>query len=365
MIFEIFCIILLGRYMKRHGNLWQQIINYDNLYLAYTKARKGRGRLASVKRFEKDVEGNLKKLQQSLINHTFTTSTYNTRVVYEPKQRVIYILPFFPDRILQHALMNILAPIFQKTFIKDTYACIPDRGLHAGLTRAYLFSQRNKYCLKMDIKKFYPSIHHETLYKIIERKIKDKDVLWLVKNIIYSFEGDVNCPIGNLTSQWFGNIYLTQLDYFIKQELRAKDYIRYCDDYLIFSNDKRQLNDFAKRIAEFLDKKLHLFMSKCDLFHVSRGVDFLGYRYFVNYILLRKRTSKRIKRRLRALYRDFDKGQIPPDKMLSQLSSVDGYTKWANSYNFRQHIQFNDKLKEVKRCFRITQSIANLKMTTS
>lgn len=351
--------------MKRYGNLWQRLISYENLYLAYTKAREGRGNLESVKRFEKDIEGNLKKLQQDLINHNFTTANYNTRIIYEPKKRVIYILPFFPDRILQHALMNVIAPIFHRTFIKDTYACIPNRGLHAGLVRANSYAQRNKYCLKMDIKKFYPSINHQILYNLIERKIKDKDVLWLIKDIIYSFEGETNCPIGNLTSQWFGNIYLTQLDYFVKQELKAKDYIRCCDDFLVFSNDKKQLRDFAKRIEEFLDTKLHLMMSKCDLFHVSRGVDFLGYRYFKGYILLRKRTARGIIRRLKKLYSEYDKGHIHPEKMLSHLSSVEGYTRWANSHNFRKHINLENRIREVKRCFKITQSIANLKMTSS
>lgn len=351
--------------MKRHGNLWQKIISYENLYLAYTKARQGRGHLESVQRFEKDIDGNLKKLQKSLIDKTFTTSQYNTRTIYEPKQRIIYILPFYPDRILQHALMNILAPIFHKQFIKDTYACIPDRGLHAGLVRANLYSQRNKYCLKMDIRKFYPSIHHDTLYEILKRKIKDKDTLWLIKDIVYSFSGETNAPIGNLTSQWFGNIYLTQLDYYIKQELRAKDYIRYCDDFLIFNNDKKVLNEYAKLIRKFLSEKLHLTMSKCDLFHVSRGVDFLGYRYFKGYVLLRKRTSKGIKRRLRKLYSEYDKKRITPDKMLSHLSSVDGYTSWANSYNFRQSIQLDNRLKEIRRCFKITRSIAISKMIAS
>ena len=156
--------------------------------------------------------------------------------------------------------MNIIAPIFHARFIKDTYACIPERGLHAGLVRANSYTQKNDYCLKMDVKKFYPSIHHETLYKIIERKIKDENVLWLINNIIHSFEGDRNCPIGNLTSQWFGNIYLTQLDYFIKQKLRAKYYIRYCDDFLIFSNDKMWLNQCKEEITQILDNVLKLKM---------------------------------------------------------------------------------------------------------
>lgn len=356
--FKIFSIIIIeDEKLKRIGNLWDKIISYDNLYLAYKKAREGRGHLESVKRFEQNIEGNLKQLQQSLINKTFSTSRYNTRIIYEPKKRVIYILPFFPDRILQHALMNIIAPIFHARFIKDTYACIPERGLHAGLVRANSYTQKNDYCLKMDVKKFYPSIHHETLYKIIERKIKDENVLWLINDIIHSFEGDRNCPIGNLTSQWFGNIYLTQLDYFIKQKLRAKYYIRYCDDFLIFSNDKMWLNQCKEEITQFLDNVLKLKMSKCDLFPVSRGVDFLGYRYFKGYVLLRKRTARGIIRRLRKLYSEYDKGRIKPDKMLSHLSSVDGYISWANSYNFRQKIDLNNRISEVRKCLKIYRSI--------
>lgn len=217
----------------------------------------------------------------------------------------------------------------------------------------------------MDIKKFYPSISHNILYKMIERKIKDKEVLWLVKDIIYSFPDETNVPIGNLTSQWFGNIFLTQLDYFIKQHLRVKDYIRYCDDFLIFGNDKDFLNKCDKEIVNFLKNTLNLNMSKHDLFHTKRGVDFLGYRYFSNYILLRKRTARGIKRRLKLLYSEYDKGHIPPEKMLSHLSSVDGYTKWANSYNFRRTIDLDRRIMEVRQCLRIIRSSATSRMVKS
>lgn len=363
----IFCNFIYNIYeeerLKRHGNLWQKIISYENLYLAYIKARESRSHLSSVQRFEKDVEGNLKKLQENLINKTFTTSKYNIRTIYEPKKREIYSLPFYPDRIVHHALMNILAPIFQLKLIEDTYACIPGRGLHAGLVKANQFVQKNKYCLKMDIRKFYPSVCHDILYQLMEHKIKDKDTLWLIHDIIYSVTGDKNCPIGNFTSQWFGNIYLTQLDYFCKQELRTKNYIRYCDDFLIFSNDKVELNKCLKEIEQFLSDELKLVMSKKDLFQVTRGVDFLGYRYFKGYILLRKRTARGIQKRLKKLYLLYDNGKISHEKMLSHLSSVDGYISWANSYNFRNKIQLDTRLKEVRRCLKIYRSSVILQTT--
>ena len=222
-------------------------------------------------------------------------------VGYEPKQRTIYILPFCPDRVVQHALMNILIPIWQPMFIRDSYACITGRGKHAGSRRTMEYVRRNRYCLKCDVHHFYVSVVHDILYEMIERKIKCPDTLWLIRDIVYSFPGGKNVPIGNLTSQWFGNYYLTALDRFVKEHLHVADYVRYCDDFILFGNDKKQLNEFSKAVVEFLADRLQLTLSKCDLFPVSRGVDFLGYRHFPDYILLRKSTAKRIARRLREL----------------------------------------------------------------
>jgi hypothetical protein len=195
------------------------------------------------------------------------------------------------------------------------------------------FVRRYKYCLKCDISKFYPSVHHDTLFEIIQRKIKCPETLWLLKEIIYSIPGGRNVPIGNYTSQWFGNLYMNELDQHLKHEWHIKPYIRYCDDFVTFSDDKTFLNDVAAAITEFVGTKLKMSLSKRDLFPVNQGVDFLGYRHFPNYVLLRKSTSKRVKKRLALLPRLLEKGRISLDSYRSSIASTMGWIKWSNSHN--------------------------------
>jgi retron-type reverse transcriptase len=321
--------------VKRHGKLWEKITTIDNIELAFNKAKKGKSTYQAILDFEAQKERNLKKIQRSLINKTFKTAQYRAKTIYEPKERVIYSLPFYPDRIVHHALMNVLEPIFVGFFIKDSYACIKNRGIHIASKKTTQYVRNNKYCLKCDIRKFYPSINHNVLIKIIERKIKCKDTLWLIKSIINSFEGETNAPIGNLTSQWFGNLYMNELDTFVKQKLRIKNYIRYCDDFCLYSNDKSELNNAKKEIENFLKNELKLKLSKCDLFQTSRGVDFLGYRHFKNYILLRKSTAKRVRRRLPKVLQKYKEGKITKDIFRSIIESTMGWITWANTRNFQ------------------------------
>jgi len=323
----------LHQIMKRHGKLWERITDIENLYDAYRRARKGKSWQNKVKRFESNLDVNLAHIRKVLLDKTFATSSYVEKIIYEPKMRTIYKLPFSPDRIVQHALMNVLEPIWSKLFISDSYACLIGRGIHAGSKRAMEFVRRNRYCLKMDISKFYPSVDHDILFEIVKRKIKCTDTLWLIQNIIDSFPGGKNVPIGNYTSQWFGNLYLNELDQFIKHNERVKDYVRYCDDFCLFSNDKGHLNDLAQKIRKFLSENLELALSKCDLFPVSRGVDFLGYRHFPRYILIRKSTVKRVKKRLALFPSLFWAGKISREQIISSIASTLGWLKWANSHN--------------------------------
>ena len=335
--------------MRRHGHLWKRIISEENILDAYHKAAKGKSAMRNVQKFNRDIEGNLKKIRQSLIDKTFHTSKYSEKEVYEPKKRTIYVLPFSPDRIVQHALMSIVAPIWEAIFIKDSYSSREGKGIHAGSKRTMEYVRRNKYCLKCDVSKFYPSIDHETLMNIIRRKIKDPDTLWLLEEIVHSFPGEKNTPIGNYTSQWFGNLYLNELDQYVKNTLRIKDYVRYCDDFILFSNDKAQLRKCAEAIKLFLDEKLKLRLSKCELFPVKHGVDFLGYRHFDNYILLRKSTTKRVRRRLERLPKLYAEGRITAEQYRSSVGSSWGWLKHANTHNLIVALQFKDLLKEVKK----------------
>jgi len=325
--------------MKRHGNLWDRITDMHNLYESYKSARKGKTWQDTIKRFDKRFDHNMFKIQDSLINKTFITAQYREKNIFEPKARTIYILPFNPDRIIQHVLMNIVEPIWDALFIHNSYACRKGRGIHAGSQKTMEYVRKYRYCLKMDISKFYPSVDHDVLYDIVKRKIKCRDTLWLIKDIIYSFPGGKNIPIGNYTSQWFGNLYMNELDQFLKHEHHVKNYIRYCDDFCVFHDDKHYLGDMALIIKDFVLIRLKMTLSKCDLFPVSRGVDFLGYRHFPKYILIRKSTTKRVKKRLKALPWLLANGKINICQYRSSLASTMGWLKWANAHNLKMFLR--------------------------
>ena len=333
--------------MKRYGNLYDKITDIENIRSAYIKAKKGKSWQNTVKKFESNLEENLLGIQKMLINKTYKTSGYVTKRIFEPKERLIYKLPFAPDRIVQHAIMNILEPIWEGFFIDDSYACRKNKGIHSGSKRTMEFVRRNKYCLKGDMAKFYPNMNHDILFKIICRKIKDQEVLELLKNIIYSIGGETNVPIGNYTSQWFGNLYLNELDQRVKHVYKIKDYIRYCDDFLLFSNDKVELKNILIDLEDYVDAELKMKLSKKDIFPVSRGVDFLGYRHFRKYILLRKSTTKRVKKRIKQLPYLYKNGFMKRDQYRSSLASTLGWMKWANCHNLRQKLGIDRMLAEI------------------
>ncbi|MBR5904515.1 MAG: RNA-directed DNA polymerase [Alphaproteobacteria bacterium] len=332
--------------MKTYKHLWDKFISMENLELAAKKAVKSKKSKWSTKVFEKNKKQYLIKLQQMLIDGSFNTSPYRIRKIYEPKERLIYILPLYPDHIVHHALINILGPIWQSSFIRDSYACIPGKGLHKASNTIMCFIRRNKYVLQCDIRKFYPSINHKIVFNIIKKKIADKKLLNVLHNIIWSCGGETNLPIGNLTSQWLGNVYLNEMDHFIKEQLHCEDYIRYCDDFCLFSNDKNILHEYKKKIKIFIQDKLKLTFSKSCVYPVSRGIAFIGYRHFKNFIMLRKYGAKKMRKRIFniAVYNDYS------ELAVGQLASYRGWAKWCCSYNFIIDI--------CKKVFLISQSSA-------
>lgn len=346
--------------VKRYGNLWEKVISEENIRLSYEQAKLGKGRKHNIRKFNKNLDENLKRIREMLINKTFHTAEYSTKTVFEPKKRTIYILPFYPDRVIQHAIMNVIIPIWESLFIEESYACREGKGMHKGSLKTMEYVRENKYCLKCDISKFYPSINHEILKNIIRRKIKDKDILWLLDDIIDSYPGETNTPIGNFTSQWFGNLYMNEIDQYAKHELGIKCYLRYCDDFCFFHNDKKILNEVAVKIRQFAQEKLNLKLSKCDLFPVSRGVDFLGYRHFKEYILLRKSTAKRAKRKINIAINNLHRHKISADQFRSTISSYNGWMKWARTYNLRLKLEIDRLIKASKDAKRTNDIIARL-----
>jgi RNA-directed DNA polymerase len=209
--------------------------------------------------------------------------------MYEPKERVIHRLPYYPDRIVHHAVLNILEPILVSTFTKDTYSCIKGRGVHLASYRLREAVKLEAYCLKLDIRKFYESIDHNILKSLLRRKFKDGDLLWLLDDIIDSSPG---VPIGNYLSQYFGNLYLTGFDHWIKEVKRVKYYFRYCDDVVILGN-KPELRFLLEEIRDYLHGLKLEVKSNVRIFPVVDGIDFVGYVHYPTHTLLRKSIKTR------------------------------------------------------------------------
>ena len=333
--------------MKSYNNLWDSFISKENFEIACHNSQLGKKWQKQVKEFNKDYEGNLEKVRQLVISGQFHTSNYKTKKIYEPKERTIYKLPYCPDRIVQHAAMNVLKPILLSKFMLNSFACIEGRGQLKAGNKCAEFVRKYDYCLKCDISKFYPSINQHILSEMLHKVVKDKRFMTIVDDIIFSYEGGYNCPIGNYCSQWFGNFYLTRLDNYVLHTLKCGAYERYCDDFMLFSNDKRYLKDCKEKIEIFLNKELELHFSKAEVFNVKQGVDFCGYRYFKKYPLLRKSTAKRLKRRFKAIDRQLASGEFDIERIAGQLASANGLLKHGKCYNLRKSIGYYEKVEVI------------------
>lgn len=292
--------IYKAKAMKRISNLYQNIYSLENLQLADQKASRGKSTQPGVVFHNQNKEANILILQQMLINKTYRTSPYTTFTVYEPKERLVFRLPYFPDRITHHAILNVIESHFVKTFTADTYSCIKGKGIMGAanaVKNALRDEQGTIFCLKLDIKKFYPSVNHAILKQLLRRKFKDQDLLWLLDEIIDSADG---IPIGNYLSQFFANFYLSYFDHWIKEVKRVKYYFRYADDIVIFGNNKPELHQLRAEIREYLLTNLKLEVkSNYQVFPVAaRGVDFLGYKFYHTHTLLRKSIKQNFARKL-------------------------------------------------------------------
>ncbi len=225
--------------------------------------------------------------------------------------------------------------------IQNTYACIKKKGQIKASIKCSENVRKYKYCLKCDIRKFYPSINQEKLSKSIHRIIRDDRLMDVVDDVIFSFPGGYNCPIGNHCSPWFGNFYLSELDNYVLHELKVDGFERFCDDFLLFDNDKHHLNECRKRIGEFLHERLELEFSKADLFDVKQGVDFCGYRSFEKFVLVRKRTAKRIIKRTKEVEEALDAGE-DKQPLMGKMASTNGILRHACSYNLRNRINYEE-----------------------
>lgn len=326
--------------MKRINDLYAKIISIENLRLADKKASKGKSKQYGVEVHKKQQETNILLLNEILLKKTYKTSPYTTFKVYEPKEREVYRLPYFPDIITHHAVMNILEPIFVSTFTTDSYSCIKGKGIHAAaraVEKALQDKAGTQYCLKMDIKKFYPNIDHDVLKQLLRRKIKDNDLLWLLDEIIDSADG---LPIGNYLSQYFANFYLTYFDHWIKEVKMVKYYFRYADDLVILSDNKSHLHQLLFDIKQYLTDNLKLIVKdNYQVFPVqARSIDFVGYRFYHTHTLLRKSIKQNYAR------------MLAKNPNHASIASYNGWLKHADCINLKDKLLYdpNQKLRTTR-----------------
>jgi len=329
--------------MKRARNIYPRVYDFDALHRGYLKARRGKRHTNEVLRFERDLEGQLIHLQNELIWRTYRTSPYHSFHIYEPKKRLVAALPF-RDRVVQHALIEQLDPIFEARYIYDSYACRRGKGSHAGADRLQHWLrvvQRNHgrvYALKADIRQYFASIDHNVLKRILARKIGCRATLDMCSEIIDSWAPGL--PIGNLTSQLWANVYLNELDQFAKHQLKARRYLRYMDDFCVVHHDKGELHRMRRAIDRFLAAELKLHLNqKTQVFPVGpRAVDFLGYRIWPTHRKLRKNSVLRMSRRLRVAQDLYEDGKSSLAEIRAMLQSWMGHASHADSFNVRRRL---------------------------
>lgn len=307
----------------------------DNIRNAHRNAKKGKSHYHEVQMVNANEEYYLPKIQDMLLNKTFRNSEYTTFMKLDSKkEREIFKLPYFPDRIIHHCIVQVLEPIWVNSLIADTYSSLKGRGIHKGVTRikAALKDRENTtYCLKMDVRKFYPSIDHNILKTVLQQKIKDPDVMWILSEIIDSTDG---VPIGNYLSQHFGNLYLSGFDHWMKEIQGCRYYFRYCDDIVILHSSKEHLAGLRLEVSRYLEQNLKLQLkNNWQVFPVDiRGIDFLGYRFYHTHTTLRKSIATRFKQTISQTKKTNPK----TIGMVNSIMSYHGWMNYANCHNLRR-----------------------------
>lgn len=350
--------------MKTLKNVFEQVVDYDNLYRAYLNARLCKRYRYEALNFSAHLEDNLVKLQKELIDRTYTLGKYREFYIYEPKKRLVMAQPF-KDRVVQWAIYQVLNPVFAQGYITDSYACIKERGTHKAVKRLhYWLRQVGKkpekyYFLKLDISKYFYRIDHDVLMGILKRKIHDDDMIFLLDKIVNSSEtnfglppgkspGEVKrsdrvsekgMPVGNLSSQMFANLYLNELDQYCKRTLGIHFYVRYMDDVIILHQDKDQLHEWKRIIDTFLKEKLQLDLNeKTCIRPITLGVEFCGYKIWNTHIKLRKSTALKMKRNLKKLQKEYAAGEVTVEEAKQTISSYLGILKHCDSYSLKRTI---------------------------
>jgi len=326
--------------MKREGWLFDRVADFDALRRAAHQAMRGKKKSPRAARFWFDLEYELIDLVRELGNRTYSPRPYRTFVVTDPKQRRICAADF-RDRVVHHAVCAVLEPLFERSFISDSYACRKGKGSHLALDRARLFSRQYRYFLKLDIRHFFDTIDHEVLKAFLRRKLKDPSLLWLLDLFIdhpvpWTEQGK-GLPIGNLTSQLFANFYLDPLDHYLKEDLGLHAYVRYMDDLLLFGEDKNELWEVYSAIAYFLSTRLHLCLKPqaTRMAPVDEGISFLGFTVYPGLLRLQRKGWNRCVRKLHSKEGQHAAGLITEEALVRSAVSLVGHLRQAASRNVR------------------------------
>jgi retron-type reverse transcriptase len=344
---------------KRYLDLYQTISSPLNLWFAYRQAAKGKRYKPSAAHFEYELEKNLISLHEELKKESYQPGEYHNFYIHKPKRRLISAAPF-RDRVVHHALMNVIEPLFERQFIFDSYANRKGRGIHKALDRSTYFLRRYPYVMHMDVRQFFPSIDHEILTGILSRKIEDKHVIGLVKKIISSgtgvqsdeykmvyFPGDNllsanrprGLPIGNLTSQHWANVYLNQLDQYAKRVLKCRAYIRYVDDMLLFAQDKFTLHHWRDEIITFLQNlRLTIHEAKAQPRPTKTGISFLGFQVFPTHRRIRRQNGYAFQHRLKQMLLDVQSGTLTQKEFSIRLVSWLNHASYGDTWGLKRSI---------------------------
>lgn len=337
--------------MKVFCHLYQKTTSVENLFQAWDEFKKGKRNKLDVSCFEFRLEGNIFELHHQLQGKSYSHGEYCGFYITDPKVRHIH-KAMVRDRVVHHALFSVLNALFEPNFISDSFSCRKGYGTHKGFGKLVSYARKVSqnytqtcWLLKCDIKKFFDSVDHEILLSIIEKRVKDKDVLWLVREIIESYEtaSGRGIPIGNLTSQLFANVYLNELDLFVKHQMRIKHYLRYTDDFIILSKDRSYLYHCTSTLKQFLNEslKLELHPNKTVVRRLEWGIDFLGYVALPHYEVLRTKTKRRIFRQIEKKIMSYKFGNIDGNTLNQTLASYFGVLKHADAYKLENLLKNN------------------------
>lgn len=330
--------------MKRYNNLFDKIISFENLITAVKKTVRCKKRKTEVQEFYYNYENEVIGLQKELADGTYDVSPYHFFKIYEPKEREISAAKI-RDRVVYHAICNIIEPILDRIFIFDSYACRKGKGLHSAIKRAQTFCRKYKYYLKMDISKYFDSINHTILKGLLKNKFKDKKLLNLIDTITDSYQSkkisDNKCgiPIGNLTSQLFANFYLNNFDHWIKEEKQISGYIRYMDDFVLFSDKIDELRFLRNEIGEYLGKNLSLTVKEKGM-SINRsvyGLPFLGFVIYPRNMRVKHENILRFKKKSIKRAKQYTNGSIDEKEYELSMRGMLGFLKIGNTHKFRQN----------------------------